>query len=196
MLIHVFYALHWLHQNPHLHSIIRFTVFILTHTRTHIFIQICDWQAMFVSKMDAETRRLQMKKEKRNPWCSHLLHFFPSSLISFKSFYLSQPSFSAVCISVWVCERLPGAALSLSLKCYLANQLDIENSRWALSSTQSMTLIFPNQQIKILLSEGKIAHIYRCMQLHRAIIVFVYFLLKLTIKLQQITRRWKGSIIS
>lgn len=34
-----------------------------------------------------------------------------------------------VCVRVCVCEHLPAAAPSLSLKCYLATQLDVGNSR-------------------------------------------------------------------
>lgn len=41
---------------------------------------------------------------------------------------------TCVLVHVWVCERSPAAAPRLSLKCYLANQLDGGNSRWALSS--------------------------------------------------------------
>ena len=67
---------------------------------------------------------------------------------------VSALSLDGVCFP-WVCERSPRAAPSLSLKCYLVIQLDAGNSRWALSSIQSMTLILPNQPIKILLSATK-----------------------------------------
>lgn len=99
--------------------------------------------------------------------CSLPLSFLPSSFTLCSSFYLPPslpPSLSCLCmcVSVWVCESSPDSAPSLSLKCYLANQLDVGNSRWTLSSIQSMTLILLNQPIKILLSAHNHTHIYKC----------------------------------